>query len=95
MKAFLRTLGIIALTALVAFSMTACGDGGDNTHNHDYSGEWQKDAAYHWKVCPTDNEIGEKAAHTPPDGVCTTCAYDNTPHTYDYSGEWQKDAAYH
>jgi len=48
-------------------------------HVHDFSGAWQYDATNHWKVCPTDSEIGELAAHTWGEWVETTPATTTTP----------------
>ena len=33
-------------------------------HVHDFSGAWQSNANYHWKVCPADDATGDQAAHT-------------------------------
>ena len=101
MKNFTKCIGIVVFAAVITFSIASCGDdsSGDPSspgHTHDFSGAWQKDATNHWKVCAADNEIGQKAAHAPADGVCTTCGYNNTPgHTHDFSGAWQKDATNH
>jgi hypothetical protein len=83
MKNTIRFFGIIALIAVIGFSMAACdpeGNGNDTpSHTHDFSGEWQKDATGHWKVCAAGGEIGQKAAHSPSDGVCSVCSYLTSP----------------
>jgi hypothetical protein len=93
MKKTIKFLGIAAILAAMVISMTGCTDSGDNSHKHDYSGAWQKDATHHWKVCPTANEIGQKPAHSPLDGICSTCGYDS--HTHNFSGAWKYDETHH
>jgi hypothetical protein len=77
MKNKTKTPGLIAIIAIITLLLAACDNEPD--HEHDFSGAWQKDATYHWKVCPVDNTIGQKAAHSPANGICSTCGYDNTP----------------
>jgi hypothetical protein len=91
MKNTIKSLGIAAIVLAMVFAMIACDDG--DSHEHDYSGAWQKDATHHWKVCAADGEVGEKDAHSPADGICSTCGYDS--HKHDFSGTWQKDATDH
>lgn len=55
-KRCLLTIALLALGSLVG-----CGGPG---HSHDFSGAWQNDSQEHWKVCSTDNVIGERAAHS-------------------------------
>ena len=40
-------------------------------HVHDFSGAWQSNETYHWKVCPADSETGNQAAHTFGDWTTT------------------------
>ena len=40
-------------------------------HVHDFSGAWQSNANYHWKVCEADDTIGNQAAHTFGDWTTT------------------------
>jgi hypothetical protein len=103
MKTTIRILGIIALVAVIGFSMTACGGGDDGNgdgstpnHTHDFSGVWKSNATQHWKECAADNEKGQIANHTPAKGICTVCGYNNTPgHTHDFSGAWKSNATQH
>lgn len=44
-------------------------------HEHVF-GEWQSDAAYHWKACDC-GEVTDRAKHTYEDGVCTVCGVDD------------------
>jgi len=71
MKNFIRTFGIIALVAVIGFSMAACGGGGSNNNNKDDNnkgstdvnkliGTWLKDS---------DNTIGVEFSDYRPDGA--------------------------
>jgi hypothetical protein len=76
MKKTKKLLGIIALAAVIGFVFTALSLTGcdDDSHSHDFSGAWQKDATDHWKVCSADGEIGQKTAHTyGNNAACTEC----------------------
>jgi hypothetical protein len=91
---------IIALVAIMTFaftamSLTGCDDTSGETHNHDFSGEWHKDAVQHWKECPVDGVKGQTANHTPADGVCV-CGYDNTPaHAHAFGTDWESNETQH
>ena len=95
MKNTIRILGIIAIIALAfsALFLTSCDNNSDN-HTHDFSGAWKSNATQHWKECADDGEKAQTANHTPADGVCTVCGYDNT-HSHDFTGAWHKDATQH
>jgi len=75
-----------------------CGDDNTPGHEHTYSSEWSFDETQHWKECTGANceahtELGN---HSPADGICEECEYDNTPvHIHTYSEEWSSDAAQH
>ena len=80
-----KILWIIALVAILTMAFIGCKDDDTPTpetftvHTHDFSGAWHMDATHHWKECPSDGMEGLKATHSPADGVCTVCGYDNTP----------------
>ncbi len=74
---------------------------------HDFSGEWQKDADGHWRVCAIDGceATEEKAAHvsagaateTDPE-ICSICAQVISPalgHQHRAENEWQKNETHH
>jgi hypothetical protein len=56
MKNKFGLFGIIALIAVVGFSMAVCDDTSGKTHTHDFNGEWHKDVTQHWHEC----SCGEK-----------------------------------
>jgi len=89
-------LVIAVILAIIGFGFTACG--GDETHEHAWNQTWSSNAAQHWKEC-TGADCDAKsqlANHTPADGICTTCQYDNTPpHTHTYSTTWSSNATQH
>ena len=62
-------------------------------HTHSYGAAWHSDASQHWHECACGEKSGT-AAHTPPDGVCTVCGYDNT-HIHDFDGAWHHNATEH
>lgn len=62
MKKGIKTLLAILIVATACFFAVSCGN--TNTHTHTASGDWQKDAEQHWKVCAEDNEKVEVAPHT-------------------------------
>lgn len=77
MKKFLAIL----LSALMLLTFVACGNSSsptptdkDDTHEHSFASEWQKDADNHWHACTGDGceEVSEKAAHTWDEGKITT-----------------------
>lgn len=62
MKKGIKSLLAILIVATACFFAVSCGN--TNTHTHTASGDWQKDAEQHWKVCAEDNEKVEVAPHT-------------------------------
>ena len=89
----------VALVAAILFSFAACTD--DNTpsaHTHTFSTTWSSNATQHWKGCTVAgcNAKTETANHSPADGICLTCDYNNTPdHTHTYSTTWSSNATQH
>ena len=89
MKKGIKSLLAVLIVATACFFAVSCGN--TNTHTHTASGDWQKDAEQHWKVCAEDNEKVEVAPHTFGDWVtdkaetctekgskhkeCTVCGY--------------------
>ena len=75
---------------ICGYEMSQCADGDDDDHNcdhcgkeniteHDFSGEWMKDSANHWKECAC-GVISEKDVHKYDDDFdaeCDTCGYAN------------------
>jgi hypothetical protein len=93
MKRTIKLFGIAVLVMAIVFGMAAgfaaCSDGSTSEHTHDFSGDWKSNATQHWKECAKDGVKGLTANHTPADGVCSVCEYDNTPsHTHEW-GEWE------
>ena len=62
MKKGIKSLLAVLIVATACFFAVSCGN--TNTHTHTASGDWQKDAEQHWKVCAEDNEKVEVAPHT-------------------------------
>lgn len=62
MKKGIKSLLAVLIVATACFFAVSCGK--TNTHTHTASGDWQKDAEQHWKVCAEDNEKVEVAPHT-------------------------------
>jgi len=96
MKDELKVLGIIALAAVIGFSLATCDD--TQAHTHTYSTTWSSNATQHWKECTGAgcDAKTETADHAPMDSICTTCEYDNTPpHDHTYSGTWSSNATQH
>lgn len=54
--------------------LSSCGDNPpDDSHTHNWSSTWSKDATNHWKTCDGCDEKKDKANH---DGdTCTICGY--------------------
>ena len=85
-----RLFGIIALVAIIGFSMPSCGNSGSGDpsspgHTHTYSATWSSNGTQHWKECTvTGCDVkSEIANHSPANGICSTCGYDNTTaHTH-------------
>ena len=79
MKKLLKLLGIIILSTLIGFVVSACDEGGGisengNTHSHSYSSTYSKNETQHWKVCSCGDKI-EVSNHTFIGGTCSVCNY--------------------
>jgi len=57
-----------------------CGICGYTFHVHSFSEDWSKGSEHHWKECTVGDceEKSEIANHSPANGICVTCGYDNT-----------------
>lgn len=76
----IKKLLILALVCILSATLfVSCGNKTENpkdttdTHTHTSSGDWEVDKENHWKLCDTDKEICEKAAHSFENDFCTTC----------------------
>ena len=75
------------------------------TGEHEYVGEWQKNATGHWKVCEcgalseVEAHVPDKAEPTDTEGVvCTVCGYEIQPaagHVHAPADQWSSDDTYH
>lgn len=70
-----RKLLLTALAAVCTVS-SAIGLSACAKHEHDFSGEWEKDAANHWHECLGEDcaEVADSAAHTYGNWTVTTTA---------------------
>ena len=73
----MRSIVIIALAAIIGFSMAACDTGNGSTHTHSYSTTWSSNATQHWHECGCGDKT-DVANHT--GNPCTVCGYE-TPTT--------------
>jgi len=95
-----KIFGIIAIVTIIGFGFAACGGDDDTggTHTHTYGSEWLSNETQHWKECTGAgcDVKTETANHSPADGICLICQYDNTPsHTHTYSTTWSNNTTQH
>jgi fibronectin type 3 domain-containing protein len=83
MKNAIRVFGIIALVAVIGFSMTACppdgdeggGGNGNGSHTHSYGSVWKSNATQHWHECSC-GDYSDVANHS--GNPCTVCGYNSS-----------------
>ena len=79
MKNTIKLLAIIALIAIIGFSMAACdtGNGPGDTHTHTWSTTWSYNATQHWYEC-TANDGAKKDLANHSDDPCSVCDYSSS-----------------
>ena len=75
------------------------------THTHDFSAAWKKDATHHWHECSC-GETDTKVAHSggtateTQKAICEVCGqeygdYKEPDHVHEATGDWKYDATHH
>lgn len=70
-----KIFSIILCVIILVFTQSCSLFSKSDKHEHDFSGEWQINSAYHWKICSFDGcrEIAEKSRHDYENGFCKEC----------------------
>jgi hypothetical protein len=84
MKNTFKMFGIIALIAVIGFSMVGCPEGNNDSHTHSYGSTWSSNSTQHYKQCSCGEKIDVENHVGNP---CTVCGY-NSGGGFSLNGVW-------